>query len=93
MHVALDLLEDVDAGHVGQIEVEQHQELATGADVAGAVRAQQVVERSVPFCEGHDLVVDAGAADVLLDQAGMPLVVLDHDDGDGFGLLGSLTRS
>ena len=29
------------------------------------------------------VVVDAGAADVLLDQPGMALVVLDHDDGDG----------
>ena len=51
--------------------------------LAGAIRAEQVVDRSCTVGERHDLVVDAGAADVALDQARMAFVVLDHDDGDG----------
>src|SRR5262249_25582681 len=35
--------------------------------------------------ERDDLIVDAGTTDIALNQAGMPLVVLDHDDGHGHG--------
>ena len=49
---------------------------------AGAIAAEQIVHRVCTVGERHDLVVDAGAADVALDQTGVALVVLDHDDGD-----------
>ena len=49
---------------------------------AGPILAEQIVHRSCTVGERDDLVVDAGAADVALDQAGMALIVLDHDDGD-----------
>ena len=80
--VFLDPLQDVDAGHVGQIEIEQDQERVALVVEAGSVLAEQVVQRVCTVGERHDLVVDAGAADIALDQAGMALVVLDHDDGD-----------
>ena len=51
--------------------------------------AQQVVERIGAVGEGHDLVVDAGAPDVALDQAGMAFVVLDHHDDHGTGVHGT----
>jgi hypothetical protein len=38
---------------------------------AAAVAAEQVSHRSCTVGERHDLVVDAGTADVPLDQAGM----------------------
>jgi hypothetical protein len=44
--------------------------------------AEQVIHRVCTVGERHDLVVDAGTADIALDQAGVALVVLDHDDGD-----------
>jgi len=47
-----------------------------------AVAAEQIVDRSCTVGERHDVVVDAGAADVSLDQTGVSLVVLDHDDGN-----------
>ena len=59
VRIALDLGEDVDAGHVRQVEVEQHQQLAAGADLARAVGAQQIVERAGSVGERHDFVVDA----------------------------------
>jgi hypothetical protein len=48
----LDLLQDVDAGHVGQVEVEQDQKLAARADLAGAILSEQVGQRVVPFTKG-----------------------------------------
>ena len=82
MGVFLDPPQDVDAGHVGQIEVEQDQQRLALVREAAAVAAEQVVHRICTVGERHDLVVDAGTADIALDQAGVSLVVLDHDDGD-----------
>src|SRR5258708_4941171 len=50
---------------------------------AAAIASEQIVRRFCTVAERHDVVVDAGTADIPLDQAGVPLVVLDHDDGDG----------
>ena len=80
--VVLDPLQDVDAGHVGQIEIEQDQQRVALVVEAGPVLAEQVVQRFCTVGERHDLIVDTGTADIPLDQAGMALVVLDHDDGD-----------
>src|SRR5690606_19484186 len=60
---------------------QDQQELA-GARKARAVLAQHEIERFRAVGEGHDLVVHARAADVLLDEARVALVVLDHHDGD-----------
>ncbi len=49
---------------------------------AAAVAAEQVIHRGCTVGERDDVVVDAGAADIPLNQAGVPLVVLDHDDGN-----------
>src|SRR5258706_15282886 len=74
--------QDVDTGHIGQIEVKQNQQCPALLVKAGAIAAEQVIYRSRTVGEWHDVIVDAGAADVSLDQTGVPLVVLDHDDGD-----------
>src|SRR5437868_5044 len=69
---------------------------------AGSILAEQVIDGGCTVGERQYLVVDAGPADVPLDQAGVPLIVLDHDDGDGiihalrslalaFQLIGSVT--
>ena len=81
--VFLDPLQDVDAGHVGQVEIEQDQQRFALVIEARAIAAEQIVQRRCTVGERDDLVVDAGAADIPLDQAGVALVVLDHDDGDG----------
>ena len=82
MRVRLDLLEDVEARHVGQVEIEQDQQVAPSARLAGPVGPEKVFERRGPIAKRDDLVVDAGPADVALDQARMPLVILDHHDAD-----------
>ena len=46
------------------------------------VRAKQVVQGGCTAGERHYLIVDTGSAYIPLDQAGMALIVLDHDDGD-----------
>ena len=43
----------------------------------------QVIQRAGAVGEMADVVHDAGAADVFLDQPRMALIVLDHDDADG----------
>src|ERR1700722_8451162 len=80
--VFLEPPQDLDAAHVGQVEVEQDQQRPALVIETGAVAAEQIVHRFCTVDERHDLVIDAGAPDVALDQAGVPLVVLDHDDGD-----------
>src|SRR4029078_4673465 len=63
-------------------EVEQDQEGISLLGKPAAVGAEQVSHRIGAVAERNDLVVDAGATDVALDQPGVPLVVLDHDDGN-----------
>ena len=93
--LALSLGQDVDAGHVRQVEVEQDQQRALGAR-RRPIRPRRAGRSSAvgAVAEGHDLVVDAGAADVALDQPRMALVVLDHHDRrrDGAFRLASLMR-
>src|SRR5262249_1888519 len=60
---------------------QDQQRLALVVD-AGAVGAEQEFHRLGAVAERHDRIVDAGAADVLLDQAGVAFVVLDHHDLD-----------
>ena len=67
---------------VGQIEIEQDQQRVALVVEARSILAEQIVQRCCTAGERDDLIVDAGTADVALDQAGMALVVLDHDDGD-----------
>ena len=81
--VFLDPLEDIDTGRVGQVEVEQDQQRLALVRAAGPILAEQVVQRGCTVGERQNLIVDAGSADVPLDQAGVTLIVLDHDDGDG----------
>src|SRR6185437_15548946 len=71
---------DVDASHVRQVQVEQDQHRAMSAVLTRAVVAQQVAQAVGAVAERVDLVVDPGTADIALDQPGMALVVLDHDD-------------
>ena len=71
--------------HVGQVEVEQDQQRRRCCVPDPSGRRTDSRAPSVPSAKWHDLVDDAGAADVLLDQPGMALVVLDHDDVDGSG--------
>ena len=54
--------------------------MAARADFARPVFAEQIGQRIRAVGEGDDVVVDAGAADVALDQARMARVVLDHHD-------------
>src|SRR5882757_11548333 len=80
--VVLDPLQDFDAGHVGQIEVEQNQQRLSLVSKTAAVLAKQIVQGGCTIGERDDLIVDTGSPDVALNQAGVSLVVLDHDDGD-----------
>ena len=49
---------------------------------ARSILAEQIVQRGCTVGERLDLIVDTGSANIPLDQAGMALIVLDHDDGD-----------
>ena len=80
--VFLDLPQDLDAGHVGQIEIEQDQQRVSLVVDPAAVAAEQIIHGGCTVGERHDLIVDAGTPDIPLDQAGVAFVVLDHDDGD-----------
>src|SRR3546814_18050128 len=77
-----DLAQDVDAGHVRQVQVEQDQ---IGIAVRLRGRGQQVVEPGTARGETLDAVVHTGAPDILFDQQGMAIVILDPDNG--YGLL------
>jgi DNA-binding response OmpR family regulator len=82
MLVGLDARENVDARHVREVEVEQHQHRPVLVHASGAVRAEQIFGGVGAVRERRDAVIDAGAADVFLDQPRMALIVLDHDDLD-----------
>src|SRR5258706_16368264 len=82
LFVLLDPPQDVDTGHIGQIKVKQNQKCPALLVKAGAIAAEHVIYRSRTVCEWHNVFVDAGAADVSLDQTAMPLFFLDHDDGN-----------
>ncbi len=51
VRIGLDLLQDVDAGHVGQVEIEQDQEVAPPAHLAGAVGPEQEFEGRGPVAK------------------------------------------
>src|SRR6266508_6879372 len=65
--VFLDSLQNVDAGHIGQIEVEQDQQRAALVVEARPVLAKQVVQRGCTAGERHYLIVDTGSAYIPLD--------------------------
>ena len=70
----------------------QHEQRLAFAGARGSIHAKEVVERRGTVGERHDLIVDAGAANVPLDEARMALVVLDHNDGDGSSHFGCSWR-
>src|SRR5579859_1088653 len=78
MPVPLDPLQDFDARHVGQIQVEQDQKRFSL--VVGSVIAEKIGRGGCTAGERNDLIIDAGSPDIALNQAGVTLVVLDHDD-------------
>ena len=78
--VFLDPLQNVDAGRVRQIEIEQDQERAALVVEARSILAKQVVQRGCTVGERDYLIVDTGSTDIPLDQAGVALIVLNHDD-------------
>ncbi len=82
MGIFLDPLQDIDPGHVRQIEVEQNQQRLVFMLDTGAIVAEQIFHRICTVGERNDFIVDAGAPDVSFDQTGVTFVVLDHDDFD-----------
>src|SRR5258708_1630115 len=54
--VVLDPLQDFDAGHVGQIEVEQNQQRLSLVSKTAAVGAKQIVHRFCTVAERDDLI-------------------------------------
>ena len=51
---------------------------------AAAVLTKQVIDRCCTVGERDDLIVHAGPPDIALNQAGMAVVIFDHDDFDWF---------
>ena len=82
MRVRLDFFQDVDASHIGQVEVEQDQKLTAGADIAEPSGPSRYFSASVPFANGTISLLTPGAPDIPLDETGVALVVLDHHDTD-----------
>ena len=76
-------LEDGDPAHVRQVQIEQNQQRIAFVFCAGPVGPEQEFDRVRTVGKRANEIVHAGAADVLFDQAGVPFVILDHDDGDG----------
>ncbi len=89
--VRLEAFEDFDAGHVRQIEIEQDEQLPTTAHLAGTIGAEQIGQRFGSVGERENLIVHACPADVLFNEARMPLVVLDHYDHDRPRVLNHVT--
>ena len=83
MLIVLDLVEDIHARHVGQVEIEQDQQRASRMRAPLPSAPNRKSSAEVPSLKWHNPVVDAGAADVALDQGGVAFVIFDHDDGNG----------
>ena len=80
--VFLHPFQNVDAGRIGQVEIEQYEQRAALVVEARSILAKQVVQGRCTVGERYYLIIDTGSTDIPLDQAGMALVVLDHDDSD-----------
>src|ERR1700712_2332308 len=83
--VVFDAPEDVDPGHVRQIEIKQDQHGLPLVGYRAAVRSEEIVNGSCTVGERNDLIVDTGAPNIPLNQTCVAFVVLDHDDGDWIG--------
>src|ERR1700730_10854728 len=89
--VRLEALQDIDTAHVRKIEIEQDEQ------VARVTTAEQALNRTFSVGSAGDRIADARAAQILLDQPGVAVVVLDENDGDGVhccfqSVLGSIHR-
>src|SRR6185369_7225380 len=74
--IALEAAEHLDAVDTRHFDVEEEDARITGLDV----RPIEVVQRLLPVAQPDEPVVEAGAAQVALDERGVPIVVLHQDD-------------
>ena len=69
--------------HVWKVQIEQHKDVLLRTHFTRSDRTEQKF-RALPFRwrKRINSLLTPGAANIALDETRVPLVILDHDDGD-----------